>query len=325
MKFLFVPTLTSFAFGHPALAQNLSKKDVETAVLKTAELIEENYVFGEKGKEISADLINQFRNGKICAVKSWKDFAISATKILQNFSRDGHLYVRYNPEQVKELLGVQNNASSEPPEEDGFFYGAKAAEKNYGFREVKILDDNIGYIKLSELNISEKSLPLLLAAMRFVSGTKALIIDLRDNGGGGSEIGAVFESFFLPKNVALLEFRSRRGTVEVSKTVPWLTETKYDQPVYILINKKTGSAAEAFAYSLQAKKRAKVVGQPSAGAANMNSWYAINDYIYVSVSTSAPTLPGSEESWEQRGVQPDYNAAPGKEIEFVRKVVNKQP
>ena len=84
-----------------------------------------------------------------------------------------------------------------------------------------------------------------------------------------------------------------------------------------MLTKGQASAAEAFAYSLQNKKRAKIIGQQSAGAANMNSWYVVNEQIYVSVSTAAPTLPGTEESWEQKGIQPDHIVENGAEIEFI--------
>jgi C-terminal processing protease CtpA/Prc len=157
--------------------------------------------------------------------------------------------------------------------------------------------------------------------MTFVAKTQALIIDLQNNGGGGSAIGNVFESFFLPKETPLLEFKSRNGETNVAKTVAWLTAEKYNNPLYILINKNTFSATEAFAYGLQKAGRAKVIGQPSGGGAHMNSWYPVNEYIFISVSTGAPTLPGTEENWEGKGVQPDYRVAEGNEIDAIKKIV----
>jgi C-terminal processing protease CtpA/Prc len=103
----------------------------------------------------------------------------------------------------------------------------------------------------------------------------------------------------------------------MDRTVLWLTEKKYDNPLYLIINKEAASAAKAFAYSLQNRKRAIIVGKPSAGAANMNSWYVVNDQIYVSVSTAAPTLPGTEESWEQKGIHPDQMVEDGIAIEYI--------
>lgn len=303
-------------------SQSLSKKEVESAITTIAKLIDDNYVFPEKGKQIATRLLQEYKNGRFNQIRGWNTFDSIATQCLRSFSHDGHLYVHNDSKAVKELLAAQTQAvdsnSTEQFSYDPFYYGTEAIEKNFGFREVKILEDNIGYIKLSEINISTKSLPVLFAAMEFISNTKALVIDLRDNGGGGSELGSVFHSFFLPKDIPLLDFKTRNGPSRIDKTVLWLTEKKYDNPLFIIVNKGTASAAEAFAYSLQNKKRAKIVGQTSAGAANMNSWYVVNDQIYVSVSTAAPTLPGTEESWEHKGIQPDYIIENGTEIEFIR-------
>ena len=302
-------------------SQNLSKKEIESAIISIAKLIDDNYVFPEKGKQIATHLLQEYKKGRFNQIKNWSTFDSISTQCLRSFSHDGHLYVRNDPKTVKELLAAQSQVvdsnSNEQFSYNPFYYGKEATEKNFGFREVKILEGNIGYIKLSEINISTKSLPVLFAAMEFISNTNALVIDLRDNGGGGSELGSVFHSFFLPKDIPLLDFKTRNGPSRIDKTVLWLTEKKYDNPLFIIVNKGTASAAEAFAYSLQNKKRAKIIGQQSAGAANMNSWYVVSDQIFVSVSTAAPTLPGTEESWEQKGIQPDHIVESGTEIEFI--------
>ena len=245
-----------------------------------------------------------------------------ATKVLRDFSDDGHLFVKYNPTKVQELLAVKKDTSAHSYY-DSFFYGEEAMKNNFGFKEVKILAGNIGYIKLSKINLSEKSLPVLFASMRFVANTNALIIDIQDNSGGGSSIGDVFESYFLPKETPLLEFKNREGENHISKTVSWLIEPKYDKPLYILINNGTVSAAEAFAFALQSRNRATIIGQRSAGAAHMSSWYPVNEHLFVSVSTGAPTLPGTEVSWERKGVQPDHVVKAGEEIGYITDLIER--
>lgn len=108
-----------------------------------------------------------------------------------------------------------------------------------------------------------------------------------------------------------------------AQTVAWLTEKKYDKPLFILTSKSTFSAAEALAYSLQQHKRAIIVGQTSGGGAHMNSWYPVNDWVYSSVSTGAPAWPGTQDNWERKGVKPDHITAVGEEIEIVKKLVEK--
>jgi hypothetical protein len=320
---VFISFLCVF-FSFNCYSQRLDPKEVQAAVQGIAKHIENNYVFPEKGKRIAKHILQVHKNGSFAQCKDWKMFDSLATYQLRSFSYDGHLYVQYDPETVRELLAEENKVAdtTRPFSYDPFYYGQQAIENNFGFRDVKVMDKNIGYIQLSQINISVKSLPALYGAMRFVAHTKALIIDLRNNGGGGSEAGPVFESFFLPKDVPLLEFKTRHGQTRLDKSVTWLTEPKYENPLYILVNSGTASAAEAFAYALQHTKRAIIVGQPSAGAAHMNSWYVVNDYIFVSVSTAAPAKPGTEESWEQKGVQPDHVTEKGKEIEYVLQVLN---
>jgi hypothetical protein len=297
-------------------AQAPSSREVESAIRTISEIITDKYVFSDKGREIAKHLLQEFKKGRFKNVSSWETLDSIATKVLRDFSGDGHLYVEYDPTTVQELSAVKKDVNTDSGY-DSFYYGEEAVKNNFGFAAVKVLEGNIGYIKLSKINISEKSLPVLFASMRFVSNTKALIIDLQDNGGGGSAIGAVFESYFLPKETPLLEFKNRESQIDISKTVAWLIEPKYDKPLFIMVNSGTVSAAEAFAFALQSKKRAIIVGQRSAGAAHMNSWYAVNEHLYVSVSTGAPTLPGTEISWEQKGVQPEHVVEAGQEIQFI--------
>lgn len=301
-------------------SQTPSPREVEAAVQTISKLVTDKYVFPEKGREIANHLLHELKKNTFKNVDSWKAVDSIATKVLREFSGDGHLFVRYNPTKVKNLLAVKKDVHDDSGH-NSFFYGEEAPKNNFGFKEVKILEGNIGYIKLSQINLSEKSLPVLFASMRFVANTKALIIDVQDNGGGGSAIGDVFETYFLPKETALLEFRNREGKNHTSKTVAWLLEPKYHKPLYIMINNHTASAAEAFAFALQSKRRAIVIGQRSAGAAHMSSWYPVNDHLFVSVSTGAPTLPGTEISWEQKGVQPDHVVEAGEEIAFITDLI----
>lgn len=303
-----------------AQSQPLRDEEIKAAVMKISDHIKHNYVFEKRGNEIATHLVQKLEEGKFTSIKSWTEFAALSTEILQNYSNDGHLYVRHDAKTVKELSAA-TDVAPESAAEDPFFHSKEAQERNFGFEEVKVMKGNIGYIKLSEINISEKSLPTMFAALEFVAHTRALILDLRGNGGGGSEIGPVLESMFLPKQVKLLEFKSRGGQVTTEATVSWIQQKRYSNPLFIIINKKTGSAAEALTFALQAKKRATVVGQPSAGAANMNSWYVVNSEVYVSVSTGAPTLPGTETSWERKGVQPDHTVAEGNEIADVLRLI----
>lgn len=314
---LLATTVAGPCFVAPAPAQTLTGRELAPVVSHMAALLEAHYVFPEQGRRIAASLRARHHRGAFRGVRTWQGFDSVATRVLRQISHDGHLYVRFDPATVRELRRAPAGQAAESSSQDPFYYGAEAAQHNFGFAEVQVLAGNVGYVRLSEINLSERSLPVLHAAMTLVANTRALILDLRGNGGGGSAVGPVLESYFLPQETPLLEVHARAGR-QLSQTVTWLTQPRYQQPLFILTNKKTFSAAEALAFALQAHKRAVVVGQASGGGAHMNSWYPLTEQLYLSVSTSAPTLPGSTATWEGRGVQPDHVVAEGQEIEFIR-------
>lgn len=283
-------------------------------VQQSARLLEAHYVFPGKGKQIAQDFLKAEKSGEFAACSTWVAFAKKATVVLRASGHDGHLYMAANPTTVS---GLKNDTAQQENAPSPFYYGPEADKHNYGFREVKVLRDNIGYIHLSEINISTKSIATLKAAMTFVKNTRALIVDLRNNGGGGSDIGAVLEGYFIPQGTPLLEISTNGGKDTIMHSMVMDTAHFYDGPLYVLVNKKTASAAEAFAFVLQQQKRAGIIGQTTAGAAHMNDWYPLNgnDTVYLSVSTAAPVLPGTTRSWEQTGVVPDHSVSPGKELE----------
>ena len=299
--------------------QVLPAKEVAQAIDSAAALIRRHYVFADKGERIAHHLEEKYKAGAFRELADWKAVDSIGTAILRNMSGDGHLHLRYNPGKVQQLLSQQQHHGV-----DDFFHSEKARKQNYGFREVKILDGNTGYIKMAEINSSDESLPVLQAAMAFVSRTDALIIDLRDNGGGGSETKPVLESYFLPGDLPLLEFYSRTGEKSIDSSVTLAAGLPYHGALYVLVNKKTASAAEAFAYVMQAQHRAKIIGQASAGAANHNEYFVVNKVLFISISVAAPALPGTQQSWEGSGVQPDNVTAPGEEIPEVLKIIGKK-
>ena len=67
---------------------------------------------------------------------------------------------------------------------------------NYGIHRVERLDGNVGYLDLRAVAPPEIAGPAIAAAMELVSGTYALIIDLRRNH-GGSPHGVVFWCSYL--------------------------------------------------------------------------------------------------------------------------------
>lgn len=281
--------------------QTVTSAEKQAVIRQSAQLLEQHYVYPDKGKLLAAALLQKERD-LTKGTDSVKVFAKAVTKLLRQTVQDGHIFLKFDPELVRELNAPRAKGDSA---KDPFHYSERAANINYGFLEVKVLEGNIGYIRLAEINLSPQSVDVLKAAMTMVQHTQALILDLRDNGGGGSAIGLVLEGYFVKAGTPLLEVKNRNGKNEVMKAEALSGTRPYERPLYILVNDDTASAAEAIAFELQYMKRATIVGQRTAGGAHMNELYPANNRFLLSVSIAAPVFPGTSQSWELTGIQPD--------------------
>jgi carboxyl-terminal processing protease len=114
----------------------------------------------------------------------------------------------------------------------------------------------IGYIELTGFGPEiEKEFE---AAMLEAQGTRGLILDLRNNGGGFVTTVAQIASYFLPEDTNLGEFITRQG-----RTTSRLTQRSrinYREPLIVLVSARSASGSEIFAAAMQERKRATVVG-----------------------------------------------------------------
>ena len=283
-------------------SQELTKREIMEIIEKIPDLISENYVLPEKGDSIATRFTQKVKSKKYRFLVNPDSLAKTLTKDLREISNDKHLYVKHYRSDIKK---------------EAFDWKAWEKEErilekkqNFGFTEVKILQGNIGYLRIVEFMHPKRGMPTAVAAMKLVEHTDGLIIDIRDNGGGyGGLMNYVLNHFFDggPTHISttLYSDKDQLPNKEYSSDLVY-GELRANTPLFIITNGKTGSAAEFFAYTLQSFRKAKIIGQRSAGAAHMNSFYPLNDNFRLSVSTAAPINPKTNTNWENTGVIPDY-------------------
>jgi C-terminal processing protease CtpA/Prc len=186
---------------------------------------------------------------------------------------------------------------------------------DHGIREARILPGNIGYLSLGQFahfEFADSDQPArraIDAALQRLSGTRAMIIDLRGNRGGSPHMVGYLVSAFTPPGANIYNtFHSRDGTRSEAPQERYATP-RLDVPLYVLIDAGTGSAAESSAYTLKNAKRATVVGEPSGGAANPGAEMAAGAGYRVFVPTGSPKSPITGTNWESVGVTPDVKAS----------------
>lgn len=153
------------------------------------------------------------------------------------------------------------------------------------------------------------------AAMLMLKDTDALIIDLRENtGGGGADARLLGHLSREPIPMAVIRWRAADGsfTTETRTTSVAPGGPLYpDKPVFVLIAKRTFSAAEGFTYDLQAARRATIVGETSRGGGNpSNRPVRLGAGMGVFIPNGLVVHPTTGGNWEGVGVKPDVPTPP---------------
>jgi len=114
----------------------------------------------------------------------------------------------------------------------------------------------IGYIELTGFGPEiEHDFDL---AMQQMQGTRGLILDLRNNGGGFVTTVAQVASYFFAEETDLGEFITRYGRSTRRRTRA--VRNVYRGPLIVLVSSRSASGSEIFAAAMQERKRALIVG-----------------------------------------------------------------
>ncbi|HST45095.1 MAG TPA: S41 family peptidase [Luteimonas sp.] len=259
-----------------------------------AQAIEDRYFDPARGSAIAGELRTAAARGEFDALHAPLDLAAALGARLRPL--DGHFNVRWSsPAGLAEGVPPPRRP---PPAHD------------HGIRGVRILPGNIGYIDLAffaHFEFADKAAPprvAIDAALALLQWTDAVIIDLRGNGGGSPAMVGYLTSAFTQKGADIYNrFSSREGSTSEAP-LDWHPSPRLDVPLYVLTSGRTGSAAEALAYTLQSAGRALVVGERSGGAANPGGPVEVGEGFSVFVSTGSPVNPLTGRNWEGVGVQP---------------------
>ncbi|MEM9416326.1 MAG: S41 family peptidase [Planctomycetota bacterium] len=124
-------------------------------------------------------------------------------------------------------------------------------------------EQGVAYVQLTQFG--EKSLEELTAVLRRLKqqGLNALILDLRNNGGGLLTGAQGVCDMFLTGGQTVVTIRGRNGAEEVLKSSD--TTLLPDTPLVVLVNGQSASAAEIVAGALQDNGRAYIVGTRTFG------------------------------------------------------------
>ncbi|MCX6303499.1 MAG: S41 family peptidase [Bacteroidetes bacterium] len=295
----------------------ISNKEKVAIIDKTIGLLYENYLFPERVKLIDKFIHQKLNNGGYDSLTKSIVFLETFERDIQQQGNDQHIGLGVDPGRVKQIIedGQAEKSGLKPVETEEWLQKLKF--ENFRLRKLERLDGNVGYFNFLNFTPLESSMLSLVGAMNFIRFSDAIIIDLRDNGGGNSETMDFLLSYFLQDSVQITEMRYRKdGKVVKSYTVKdsLIIKIPKDIPLYILVSNKTSSAAEGFAYTLQQYKRATIIGEQTKGEGNPGELFVINEDLYIMIPTIEGINPVSKKSIDGIGVTPDINIVSSKAL-----------
>ena len=305
---LFISLLITAAFAQQEpVTFTFDTKVKEQTVKKISKLLNDNYVFPDMAKKMSALIKQNLAAGNYNSIDDPMKFAETLTADLQSVSKDKHIRVRFSPEDAKRLIEQEKNGRDPGDEKH---WNEMLKKENYGFKKIERLPGNIGYVDFRNFASPDYSKETVASVMQFLENTDAIIFDLRLNGGGDPAGVQLICSYLFnetPVHLNDLYYRPTDVTNEYWTLRKIDGKRMPDVPVYVLTSKFTFSGAEEFAYNLKNLKRATIVGETTGGGAHPGGVMPINEGFAIFVPRGRAINPITKTNWEVVGVAPDVS------------------
>ncbi|NIM57501.1 MAG: hypothetical protein GTO16_00960 [Candidatus Aminicenantes bacterium] len=279
-------------------------------VEKIGELLVNNYAYPEKAKEMKNLITNKLKKGDYNSIDNVRKFAGILTQDLRKIKNDLHLRVSYSPGSVRRIRKSRSQSDEERKKalEEKI---ERERKSNFGFKELKLLEGNIGYLNLGYFSSLRQAGEICVAAINFLANAEAVILDLRSNNGGSHFMLKLISSYFIENNTNLWSFEWKEGgrqQIEQHWVLPFVPgRTLFEKDLYILTSGSTFSAAEGFSYNMKAHKRATLIGETTQGGGIAGNLEIVNNdfVIFVPKYRSINPITNTYIDIEGNGVKPD--------------------
>jgi hypothetical protein len=309
-------------FSNPAQAQasgpNSEDRKIDSrmqleVIDSVTQALNEIYVFPDVAKKMEKHLRKQYKNKEYKEITSLKEFANKLTADLQEISKDRHLWVRFASDELLARFESDTLTDEEKKREL-----EEKRRDNFCFREIKVLQGNVGYVDFRCFSEATDAGPTAIAAMNFLAYTDAIIFDLRQNGGGSPSMIQLISSYLFDEPKHLNSFYIRRSDSTQQfwshAYVPGPRMSHVD--LYVLTSSYTFSGAEEFTYNLKNMERATIIGETTGGGAHPIDIRAFENLnVGMSLPFGRAVNPISGTNWEGTGVTPDITVPQEKALD----------
>ena len=226
---------------------------------------------------------------------------------------------------VKNIRGPENTSVKITFLRDG-----KKIDKTITRKEIKIvsieskmLEDKIGYINIKSFEEeTAEDFRKALASLE-AQGMKALIIDVRDDGGGLLTVVEDICDRILGKAV-IVYTKDRQGKKEYLKSSD---KEKIDKPIVVLTNRSSASASEILTGAVLDNKAGISIGETTYGKGLVQGMLKLKDGSGYKLTTAQYFTPNGNYI-DKKGIKPtievkDKDQQLPKAIEYLKGKINK--
>lgn len=168
--------------------------------------------------------------------------------------------------------------------------------------EYSILDNNIGYLKISRFGEDTAQLTQKAAEEFKAKGVKGVVVDVRSNPGGLLDASVDVASLWLPKGTTVLE--EKRGGKVVKTYSAKGGDILNGIPTVVLINEGSASASEILAGALHDNKAATLVGNKTFGKGSVQQLVELSNGGTLKVTIARWFTPAGK-NIDKEGIEPD--------------------
>ncbi len=283
---------TATATATPALASNLDAAARREIVAHLSTELRSKYIYPVVGEKGAAAITAAATSGAYDRIVDLPAFTTRLTEDLRGVMTDKHLMVF--------------DTSNRPGPSVASMPAGEA-----GMVRADRLPGGIGYLQIDGFANPWAFKPALDRAMTGLKGSRALILDVRGNGGGDPASVSYLVSYLVPagKRIGINTIVWRKaGTTNLTRK-PFFSEPTpvsfAGVPAYVLTSGNTFSGGEELAYDMQTLKLGTVVGEVTGGGANPGERVSIGRGVMAFIPAGRAESPVTGSNWEGRGVQPD--------------------
>jgi len=172
--------------------------------------------------------------------------------------------------------------------------------------EYEMKNGDIAYVNLYSFNSNSNPLFYQSMVKALSSGSKGLILDLRDNPGGFLQVAVDLAGWFLPRGTLVVSETNKEGKSDKLYSVG--NAALKNLPVVVLVNGGSASASEILAGALRDQRGIKLVGEKTYGKGTVQQLLQLKDRSSIKITIANWVLPNGD-IIEGEGITPDFEVA----------------